>query len=654
MTEEDTTDPFLRLDWSVLEEWAGEKTLSRGRKYQRQGRVHDLVLKDDRTIVAYVEGTREYSTAVVLDNGIQSICTCPVGSACKHAIAVIFEYIAMRKENKTVRKIRTDDRRLSLLGIRLEPGYTRGTAIRQTVLVSTGDQGQERAHGEPGPVSIRRYLESLQKEELIDLIDDLALSYPVVEQEIIDQKSVSCGDAGPVLTALLSAIDSITAEDGGDDSWGRESGIPDYSPVRKRMDILLMMGFPDAVVRAGCILMKKGAAQVESIHDEGETADEIASCMEIVFLALAQSSLPLHEQIIYAIDAELDDEYDFCPAVDHFWKQQFPGDEWGLVADRLLQRLRAGEPGSRESIPHYKRDRLVNWTTTALDNAGREDEATDLCIAEVEQTDGYVRLVRRLIRLGHVDEAQEWIAGGIAITHAILPGIAADLRAVQREQWEQEGDWLRVASLCAGEFLDRPSFPKYRRMEESALKAGAWETMKESVMQYLETGKLTGKQGGGPDNSGKLFGILPDTGLFTDEARRAPQSPFFDLLIDIAIEENCPEDVVLWYDRYRTYSPIRGQWYVSDDKVADAVAEKFPDRALGIWESKTDRLVAEARPKSYESAIGYLKKIRGLMVKQGQKEEWERYLAQIRNGNARKKRFLEMLDVLEGKKILKA
>ena len=43
MTEPEEYDPFRDLDWAMLEDWAGMKTLSLGRQYQRDGRVRDLV-----------------------------------------------------------------------------------------------------------------------------------------------------------------------------------------------------------------------------------------------------------------------------------------------------------------------------------------------------------------------------------------------------------------------------------------------------------------------------------------------------------------------------------------------------------------------------------------------------------------------------------
>jgi uncharacterized Zn finger protein len=289
---------------------------------------------------------------------------------------------------------------------------------------------------------------------------------------------------------------------------------------------------------------------------------------------------------------------------------------------------------------------------TALDNAGREAEATDLCIAEAGLTGSYVRLVRRLLRLGRGSDAREWIARGIASTGTTRPGTASELRAIQRELWEKEGNWLSAAGERAEEFLLDPSFSSYHRLESSAKKAGVWESVKGYVLQYLADGKVPVLQKDAKD-PGMLFGCLPEAGLTDRKSWKRRNVPFFEVLIDIAVAEKRPDEVIAWYDRYRKQLPVRGSWYLPDEKVADAVAEKFPDRALDIWKSRAERLVAEARPKSYESAVGYLRKIRNLMKKLGRVEEWDLYIGQMRTGNARKTRFLGMLDVFEGKKILK-
>ena len=80
------SDPFAALTWNDLEKWAGDKIVSRAKGYQSKGRVRDPAVTEAGGLVAWVEGTKQYVTRVVMaDDGLpNSVCTCPYGLDCKH------------------------------------------------------------------------------------------------------------------------------------------------------------------------------------------------------------------------------------------------------------------------------------------------------------------------------------------------------------------------------------------------------------------------------------------------------------------------------------------------------------------------------------------------------------------------------------------
>jgi hypothetical protein len=61
-------DRFSDLTWNDIEEWAGGKIVSRGKSYQRQGRVSDLAVTDDGSLIAWVDGTVRYATRKVRES----------------------------------------------------------------------------------------------------------------------------------------------------------------------------------------------------------------------------------------------------------------------------------------------------------------------------------------------------------------------------------------------------------------------------------------------------------------------------------------------------------------------------------------------------------------------------------------------------------
>ena len=62
-------DQFSRLTWNDIDGWASGNIISRGRTYQRQGRVFDLAVTIDGGLIAWVDGSERYATKVVMDTG---------------------------------------------------------------------------------------------------------------------------------------------------------------------------------------------------------------------------------------------------------------------------------------------------------------------------------------------------------------------------------------------------------------------------------------------------------------------------------------------------------------------------------------------------------------------------------------------------------
>jgi uncharacterized Zn finger protein len=110
-------DRFADLTWNDLEAWAGGTIVTRGKNYQRHGRVADLAVTDDGSLIAWVDGSERYATRAVMDeDGLPySICTCPYASDCKHGVAVVIEYLKQVENMRLVPQTRQDDDRLILL-----------------------------------------------------------------------------------------------------------------------------------------------------------------------------------------------------------------------------------------------------------------------------------------------------------------------------------------------------------------------------------------------------------------------------------------------------------------------------------------------------------------------------------------------------------
>jgi uncharacterized Zn finger protein len=163
-----------------------------------------------------------------------------------------------------------------------------------------------------------------------------------------------------------------------------------------------------------------------------------------------------------------------------------------------------------------------------------------------------------------------------------------------------------------------------------------------SLLRYLENGKLPWKREDWP---------LPESGLEQPEVDQRNRFPLISDLIDIAILEKKPDQVLKWYDQ-RPKERFGCPW-LDDDAIATAVQAHAPDRAVSIWKNKAERLIAQVNPKAYQEAAKYLRKAGLVMSEQNNQVQWEQYLGSLRETHARKRRLLEILDGLDEKPIMK-
>ena len=409
---------------------------------------------------------------------------------------------------------------------------------------------------------------------------------------------------------------------------------------------MLDSGRADDVLRLGEELLSAGIQLVEESHDEGESGEVIAACAPLIAEALTRSSLAPAEKLSWAVDVILRDDYALCEAIAEYLMEDHDKQHWGQLADRLLVQLDEMQaPGRLDSSSFqgaHQRDQVSHWTIHALDRAGRKGEVVPLCESEARKTGSYDRLVDRLIAARQYDEAERWIVEGTQATEADLPGIAHALRERLLLVRRRQKDWPGVAAILVDEFLRDPSWEVFKACGKAASKVKAWKQVRERLLEHLETGSMPWEKKGWP---------LPETCIDRPDTPDPHHVPMVEELIEIAIHEKRPDQVLHWYDqRARRGLP---RFEMDDDAIASAVADHAPDRAVEIWKAMAEALIARVKPAAYREAAPYLRKVRKTLGGQDKMNEWDQYLQRLRNAHLRKRRLMETLDGLEQKPILK-
>lgn len=702
------TNSWGALTWDNLEGWAGSRSVSRGRAYQRQGRVKNLACAEDGRLLATVSGTERYVTSAWLTakrgkrSQIDSECTCPIGtSGCKHAVAVIADYLAALAEKREVPLADPEDRRWATLlqhdadieddfededdfdgddadesddedfdsdelGGELYspprvPGCSPGARGKKSSRLTRADWDKK----------IRTHIDQKSQEDLAALVWSLVERFPELRQEFQERLALGEGDVDQLVAAARRELRSVTAEFGWRNHWDGDGHTPNYSGLLHRFERLVEMRHADRVVDLGRELIDRGMDQVGQSDDEGETATAIGECCEIVFDALAKSSLKGPDKILFAIDACLKDDYDVLGnGVNKILGTKWSQVDWSVVVDRLSERLQKLPRGKKQDdfSRNYARDRLSHFLLEALEHAGRKDELLPIYEAEARETGSYERLVSYLISLRRYADAERWASEGIQQTQQKYPGIASDLAGQLCELARRQKRWDIVAAHAASRFLSNPSMHLFKELGEAAKKARCLEAVRSVALKFLETGISPIRVTCDP-KKGYRVTADPSWPLPTPEYllpmlfNRRPQStpsPHYNVLIDMAIHDKRPKDVLRWYDALTApkKNSLRGPHYLDgyfdSDRVAKAVAAEFPERALEIYRRKLESQLRHTGQSAYEQCALYLRAMRPIYRALDQQDHWNELLADIRHKYGNRPRFMEVLDQLEGRTIVQS
>ena len=673
------------LAWDDLEEWAGSRVVSRGKAYLKT--VSDLRQAPDGQFVAWVQGTQRYATLAGLDENRQlsSHCSCPyTWGPCKHAVAVLLAYLEAVRKKREVPAVSTDDERLRKIAGQRIPDRSEewddgeddwkdeedDLGEDSFEEVETAPKRWKRRGGSERSRGLTEYLANMSKETLLDFVLELANRFPDVHEAVLDRAQLERGSAGQIVDTVRREIEDLSSQPAWTNHWSGEGEIPDYSRVRERMEALLEAGYADQVVDLGRYLLERGKNQIEQSHDEGETGCEIGSCMEVVFRALPKASLSKVDQILWMIDAQLEDDYGILDSVGDCLRRSGYGQrDWGHVADILGDRLAkmsvpAEEKEERSFSWRYKRQAIMGWTIRALEEAGRKREVIPLLEREAPITGCYEQLVDRLISARKRKEARKWAKEGFAKSFGERGGAAWSLEKRLRELAEREENWPLAAAYRALEFFERPDISKYAVLEKAAKRAKVWPEVRHAVLSYLETGNRADMQPGSKQQrhgsgtsvkarskgipSGPVSWPLPQSEVEPLlKGRDSGRFPDTQTLIDIAIKEKRPEDVLKWFEVSQKRG-FGGGW--NDDKVAVAVQKTHPDVALKLWKGLAEAQIAQVQPAAYQVAGQYLKKMETVYRLKKRLSEWEAYVTELRDANKRRPRMIEALDRLEGKR----
>ena len=559
-------DPYAGLTWEDLEDWAGTTIVGRGRTYQRNSSVSDLGITPEGALIAYVQGSSRYVTQVAIQDGdLTSECTCPYWTNCKHAVAVVLEYLMCLKNDVAVPEISQTDSRLDML----QETETTGEEYWNPELgMWTDVEEQPKAAQQQNTGPLLAYLKKQTKAQLIELLDELTKAFPDVREFLEDRRNVRSGNADTLLKAIRKEIADIREEPDWDE-YEREYQPVSFNRLKTYLQALLLAGHADEAIPLGKELINAVNFALETYDIEGDIIDEVPACMEIVIQALPASSLSSYEKLAWAVDMDLGDSYELCyDVLENIWNNANKKSDWHALADELQKRLNAIRSDND------LRRQVTGWLIAALEQTGREDEIIPLREREAEITGEYTQLIDLLIGEKHYEEAKNWCQKAITNTDPNHLGNISDIEDRLRTIQEKTGDYLSAAAFYADDFFSNPSLHTFQELCKSAQKAKVRPAVEAWARYFLETGHLPRTKGRKRKGEPNDKWPLPKTEFEKDI--HPSEVPMIHLLIELAIAEKKPTEVLKWYDiKPSTIGYSWGYMYTSSLDVAQAIKKNI-------------------------------------------------------------------------------
>lgn len=288
--------------------------------------------------------------------------------------------------------------------------------------------------------------------------------------------------------------------------------------------------------------------------------------------------------------------------------EQATEEEWPLLEKRLLEVVPVSDGWKREALV----DVLVGWN----DGHGRHDEASRI-IDEAGTTEQRMFL---LARDGKPDEAvalaMENFTGRpgtmVNLAEVLVESGAAEAGATLLTQLANSPEshpryleWLALhyhknndleAALTWQHafFMKEPGVEPFTALRQIADKIGRWEDVRAAVLKQLEKEKQIGP------------------------------------LIEIAVHEG---DAV----RALELQPIaaREGWGDYREEVARIAEKERPLQAIALYQGLAADAIVQRQRQAYAQAAAFLRRAKALSERVGRGEEWQAYLAALRNDHLR-------------------
>jgi hypothetical protein len=302
------------------------------------------------------------------------------------------------------------------------------------------------------------------------------------------------------------------------------------------------------------------------------------------------------------------------------------------IVDFLVILKQAGHFSEEDVLEEYRNSGLYKELTEKFLQFGRTNEALGVARANLTEPVDVTWFAEQLLKLDKAwqEQALAFVETRLKEVEPAPQGKPQDFTSTHvvdtYRRWLSEkyllyGEAKQALDIELARFQAKPDDATYRTVRSAAQAAGqpedVWPGLRPRLIRTLEE----------QSRWGALVSIYLDEG----EVGQA--------LSALTQLEHVPGTSLYGYGH-------RSDWAANpyQAKVAKAAEEHYPDDAVRLYKSVVQRLIEGRGRENYQQAAGYLTRVRMLYQKQGQEQEWQAYITNLRNSNKSLRALKEELE----------
>jgi uncharacterized Zn finger protein len=579
------------LTRTALKRLADARSFARGEDYFADGQVISLVEHAGK-LTATVQGTEEYSVKISIRAGeLDYNCSCPMGADgafCKHCVAVGLAWLASFSEKP--------------------PAHRTETAATPVVTLEDA----------------RAWLAQQDKTQLVEMLLDQATSDGHLRERLLLQAAAAAGQSANV-AAIRQALNRATRTGGfvnyraaGDFSRGIDQVVTSIAD-------LLKAGYAaETIELTEYALGKVEQATMNMDDSDGYMGGILQRLQELHFEACNKAKPEPTALAKRLFDWEMRTHFDTFYAAANTYAKLLG--ETGLAvyrrcAEAEWSRLPKIRPGQKDPEEFGRTYRLKNIMETLARQSGDIEALVAVHARDLSNAYTFLQIAEIYREAKQADKALAWAERGIK---AFPNRIDSRLGEFLADEYHRRNRHSEAMQLIWKTFTERASLEGYQTLKKHAEPIDQWVSWRHKALQFIRT-------------------AIEDEKKRFAQKRRAWDRPSYSadhsLLVQIFLWE---KDVEAAWREAQAGGCHDSFWM----ELARLREQPFPADAIPIYQKQADALINQKNNGSYAEAVKLLGKIRTLMTRLQQSEQFASYLAAVRAAHKPKRNFIQMTERL--------